>query len=344
MWGMMEDSAVQAWRVGGLARIVIGEWTYVTEAWSPAATPAPWREALAALGFEPVGAVVRRLPPLPNRSRLRVVDAPAWAGDGWERLGVFAGPEGRAFAVVEGYFDEKLLTLQTLAATGEVVETTVAPAPRQVAPPESLTATVFSGRGLRRLGRRLGGKGRDREERQRDKEVVWVRSDRPEAGFYLALVETGGRPEAEAVELLWRRHRERVARLLAGAEIPRHDSPELYLALRLRSEEVAEIFGRWLERWSRRSSYLLTLLALLTAVVLPLSIIIWGGPAAVPLPALTWVGAGLLGLMVVLLLIQPLLRRVAGHQAAQEAAPAPARELVARVRGGGQEPPRSAAE
>lgn len=330
-----------------MARLRIGEWTYVTEAWEAQALPAAWREELVALGFRPVGVVERRLPPLAAGQGLPVVDVPRWEQEARERFGVMAGPANRAFAVVEAYFEEELLSLRTLTAAGEVVETTVAPVRETALPPETLTATIFSGRGLRRWGRRLSRRGQEEPAgepgeggghgwlaRLAGEEATWIRQARPGAGYHLELVQPGAGTEAETAEMVWERHRERLAALAPETAIPPHDDLALYLALLLQRETVADAFNQRLEQWNRRSSYAFVLLALLAAVVLPLSILIWGGLGAVPLSPVTWLGVGLLVLMGLLFLAQPLLRRVAIRQAARELGRVPADELLRRVRSG----------
>ena len=330
-----------------MTRVRIGEWTYVSEAWEAQALPAVWREALVALGFRPLGVVERRLPPLPAEQGLPVVDVPPWEQESRERIGVMAGPANRAFAVVEQYFEEELLSLRTLTRAGEVVETTVAPVREAAVPPETLTATIFSGRGLRRWGRRLSRRGREEPAGEPGKggrpgwlarlageEATWIRQDRPEAGYHLELVQRGAQTEAGTAKMVWERHRERLAALAPETAIPPHDDLALYLALLLQGETVAAAFNQRLEQWSRRSSYAFVVLALLAAVALPLSILIWGGLGAVPLSPVTWLGVGLLVLMGLLFLAQPLLRRVAVHQAAREMGQIPAEELLRRVRDG----------
>lgn len=311
----------------------ISGWTYrKLPGWNPEAVPAAWRAALAALDFRPVGVLEKRLPPLTATGDLPAVDVPRWEQTGVEQIGVLSSPDRRAFAAVVSHFDEHLLSLRTLTAAGVVVETTMAPQARTAEMPETLTAGIFGGRWLGRLAGRLG-------QRLGKEGPAWIREARPEAGYYLTLVapaenapemREAGATEAQAAAL-WQRHRERLATVAGGAEIPPHDDLALYLALLWRTEQVTDAFATGLEQLSTYSTYVLAALALLTAVALPLYLFAQGGLAAASLGPLTWLGGGLLVLMALILLAQPLLRALILRRTAERVRPLPAAEVQRRV-------------
>lgn len=143
---------------------------------------------------------------------------------------VFTCPNKQAFATVENYFGEAVISLRTLLEDGRVIETTTRPARKPktanvIATPQRVTGLMATAIMANTIG----------------PGEAWPRTHRPQAGYHQQLLAT------QDVAQLWQAHQGLVTRVNPdpAAEIRAHLSMGLLVCMYLRAFMLIEHRGRW---------------------------------------------------------------------------------------------------
>ncbi len=221
------------------------------------------RADLLANGFTPVGLAEFRLSgqgpkftPASANPDLALMDEIAENGEVDE---VLVSPDQFSFAAVENAFDSPVVSIRTLMESGRVVETTMKPA----RPPQLMSSLGGVPNGQDALANFPMTLTLKLMEFGMGKLPLWPRSNLPQAGYHVELVDT------RDVRELWQRHQQRLQaiRQSSPAAIRPHTMLTLYMSFNCRTTEIIEYQAKWGNRISN-----LLLLPFLLAI--PLSLLL----------------------------------------------------------------------
>ncbi len=220
-----------------MAKARIASYQDVTEsavAQERAAFGAEYRQALQNAGFSYLGLlqINTRLRFKPEEARRHLPDPDGEILEDSLKNGeiviVFTHPDKCAFASIENYFGEAILSLRTMLEDGTVIETTTRPARKHksanvIGSPQRITGLMISA-----LMANTVGPGE-----------LWPRTNRPQAGYYVQLSDT--RDIAE----LWQIHHSQVEKSHQNHPVPirAHLSLGFYVCICLRAFMLVEYRG-----------------------------------------------------------------------------------------------------